>query len=121
MTGEAIILHLAEDGPPREAPQGAGDAIFAPHGGVGFGDFAALAVRAFPEWPVDVVAVRPGDSDPRDEAAPGDMTDAADYDIADPAFHPFARESLALMVAVPDRAMAGSEEGSEGKGGGKKG
>src|SRR3546814_11691866 len=78
MTGEAIILHLAEDGPPREAPQGAGDAIFAPHGGVGFGDFAALAVRAFPEWPVDVVAVRPGDSDPRDEAAPGDMTDRSE-------------------------------------------
>jgi hypothetical protein len=113
MTGEAIILHLAEDGPPREAPQGAGDAIFAPHGGVGFGDFAALAVRAFPEWPVDVVAVRPGDSDPRDEAAPGDMTDAADYDIADPAFHPFDWDSLRLMAAVLDRRLARLVGGGE--------
>ena len=113
VTGEAVALHLTEEGPPRDVPQGAGDAIFAPHGGIGFGDLAALAVCAFPEWPVDVVAVRAGDPDPRDEAAPGDATDAAEYDIADPAFHPFDWDSLRLMATVLDRRLARLVGGGE--------
>lgn len=113
VTGEVIALHLTEEGPPRDAPQDAGEAIFAPHGGIGFGDLAALAVRAFPEWPVDIVAVRPGDPDPRDETAPGDATDGADYDIADPAFHPFDWDSMRLMAMVLDRRLARLRGGGE--------
>jgi hypothetical protein len=79
------------------------DGWFGPHGGLGFGDLASFAVRAFPEWPVDLVAVRPGDADPRSEAdanEPGALLYGRSYDIADPAFHPFDWGSMTAMVAL---------------------
>jgi len=86
------------------------DGWFGPHGGVRFGDLEPFAVRAFPEWPVDLVAVGPGDADPRVEGDPneiGAMLYNRSYDIADPAFHPFDWGSMTAMVAIlemrPDR------------------
>ena len=79
------------------------DGWFGPHGGLRFGDLESFAVRAFPEWPVDLVAVRPGDGDPRVEADPsetGAMLYNRSYDIADPAFHPFDWGSMTAMVAI---------------------
>ncbi|HEV7342819.1 MAG TPA: DUF1963 domain-containing protein [Sphingopyxis sp.] len=79
------------------------DGWFGPHGGLRFGDLEPFAVRAFPEWPVDLVAVRPGEADPRVEADPnevGAMLYNRSYDIADPAFHPFDWGSMTAMVAI---------------------
>lgn len=79
------------------------DGWFAPYGGIGSGDLAAFAVRAFPEWPVDLVAVAPGDDDPRsasDSGVSGDALYDRGYDVADPAFHPFDWGSMTAMVAL---------------------
>mgnify|MGYP006172839577 CR=1 FL=1 len=76
---------------------------FGPHGGLRFGDLEPFAVRAFPEWPVDLVAVGPGDPDPRVDADPADLAATLydrSYDIADPAFHPFDWGSMTAMVAL---------------------
>lgn len=93
-TDAAVSPPLALDDP---------DGWFGPHGGLRFGDLEPFAVRAFPEWPVDLVAVRPGDADPRVEADPnevGAMLYNRSYDIADPAFHPFDWGSMTAMMAI---------------------
>ena len=79
------------------------DGWFGPRDGLGNGELASFAVRAFPEWPVDLVAVHPGDPDPRSEADPKEPGHALynrGYDIADPAFHPFDWGSMTAMVAL---------------------
>lgn len=99
------VLHVRDTGTPIAPPFALNDpdGWFGPHGGLGFGDLAAFAVRAFPEWPVDLVAVRPGEADPREEGdpnEPGSALYARGYDIADPAFHPFDWGSMTAMVAL---------------------
>jgi hypothetical protein len=93
-TDVAVAAPLALDDP---------DGWFGPHGGLRFGDLEPFAVRAFPEWPVDLVAVGPGDADPRVEGDPNDigaMLYNRSYDIADPAFHPFDWGSMTAMIAI---------------------
>lgn len=97
-TGAATALHLPEVGPPRAAPKPVGRAYFRP---AGLEDEALhrLAVRAFPEWAVDV----------RGADAPGTLAgaDAAEaffaatgYDLADPAFHPFDWPTMTGLAAL---------------------
>ena len=125
-SGAPLMLHLAEDGPPRDPPGPPGPAYFGPHAGVRFGDFAAHAIRAFPEWPVDLVAVGPADTDPRQSPdslqfggdGPAGDARAPVYDIADPAFHPFDWETMLAMAQIlesrlkrlPEEDEAASEE-----------
>lgn len=92
-SGAPAVVHIDEDGPPREPPHDPG-VLWA---GLG-GDIAPMAIRAFPEWPVDVVAVHPGDEAP----TVGDAPDlyAQGYDIADPAFHPFDWDSMLALAAI---------------------
>lgn len=82
-TNAATALHLPEDGPPRDPPHGVGGALFHPFPGRA-PDLMALAVRAFPEWPVEVATTADAATDGATALLP-----AAGYDIADPAFHPF--------------------------------
>lgn len=108
-TGAATALHLPEAGPPREPPHAPGEAWFAPYGALRFGDLAALAVRALPEWPVDLV--------PADETAPdaatADPLAGRDYDIADPAFHPFDWDTMLAMAAILERRVARLATGAD--------
>ena len=96
------VLHLRDAGTPVAPPRAPGDpgGCFGPHGGLARGDLASFAVRAFPEWPVDLVAVRPGDEDARDEGDPGQGLYERGYDIADPAFHPFDWGSMTAMITL---------------------
>jgi hypothetical protein len=99
------VLHLRDTGMPVAPPFTLNDpeGWFGPQGGLGFGDLAPFAVRAFPEWPVDLIAIRPGDADPRSEGdpdEPGAALHDRGYDIADPAFHPFDWGSMTAMVAL---------------------
>src|SRR3546814_11493624 len=94
-TGVGSAIHVAEECPPREPPQGAGNALFGPWGGLRFGDLATLAIRAFPEWPVDVVAGAEAPPAFDDTLA----SDAVEYDIADPAFHPSDWDSMRMLGA----------------------
>jgi hypothetical protein len=103
-SGGALALHLADDGPPREPAHGVGDAHFGPYGGLRFGDLAALAVRAFPEWPVDLVPGGANDDEPGFAGAADPLTDR-EYDIGDPAFHPFDWDSMLAMAAVLERRL----------------
>lgn len=102
------------------------DGWFGPHGGLGFGDLASFAVRAFPEWPVDLVMLRPGDPDPGregDQDEPGSALYERGYDIADPAFHPFDWDSMTAMVTLLEMRLdrlvteaappAGAEDAAE--------
>jgi hypothetical protein len=102
---DMCVVHLRDTGTPVAPPYTLNDpeGWFGPHGGLAFGDLASFAVRAFPEWPVDLVAIGPGDTDPRSEADPGEPGAALydrGYDIADPAFHPFDWGSMTAMVAL---------------------
>ncbi|MCW5645818.1 MAG: DUF1963 domain-containing protein [Sphingopyxis sp.] len=99
------VLHLHDADIPVPPPRALDDpdGWLGPHGAMRFGDLDPFAIRAFPEWPVDVVAVCPGDSDPRVETADTDAGAALydrGYDIADPAFHPFDWGSMTAMLAV---------------------
>lgn len=106
--GDVAVVHVHEAGDPVDAPHplDPGGSFFAPAGGLRFGDLIPFARTAFPEWPVDLVAVRPGDADPRaDDEADDDDSVAyrlyrGGYDIADPAFHPFDWDSMTAMVDI---------------------
>ncbi len=107
-SGAPLVIHLTEDGPPRDPPREAGPAYFGPQGGLRFGELASLTIQAFPEWPVDLVVVRPGEDDPRDNADPdGPARDLYEqgYDIADPAFHPFDWDSMLAMAQILERRL----------------
>src|SRR5690606_26892462 len=97
------VVHLPEAGPPREPPAAPGEAWFSPYGALRLGNLAALAVRAFPEWPVDLV---PADKAANDEAGPDDPLAGQDYDIADPAFHPFDWDAMVAMATLLERHAA---------------
>ncbi|UNK79424.1 DUF1963 domain-containing protein [Sphingopyxis granuli] len=78
-TNAPLVLHLAEDGPPRDPPHG----------------------EPFPEWPVDVIEAAPGEPESEATDAPEDWVaalGAEGYDIADPAFHPFDWQSMLAMA-----------------------
>jgi hypothetical protein len=99
------VLHLHDADIPVPPPRALDDpdGWLGPHGAMRFGDLDPFAIRAFPEWPVDVVAVPPGGVDPRVETADGRAVAALydrGYDIADPAFHPFDWGSMTAMLAV---------------------
>jgi hypothetical protein len=93
-SGAATALHLTEDGAPRDPPRAVGPAYFHPYG-MEDADMAALVVRALPEWPVDMIPEAAGACD-----ADATALLAADYDIADPAFHPFDWPSMLAMAAM---------------------
>ncbi|WP_428678348.1 DUF1963 domain-containing protein [Sphingopyxis sp.] len=93
--GEATALHLATDGPPRDAPRPVGPAYFRPRG-LDSTPLAPLAIPGFPEWAVDVVA----DASASRNAAEADAILSADYDIGDPAFHPFDWPSMLAMARI---------------------
>ncbi|MGQ3100523.1 MAG: DUF1963 domain-containing protein [Sphingopyxis solisilvae] len=98
------VLHLHDADIPVPPPRALDDpdGWLGPHGAMRFGDLDPFAIRAFPEWPVDVVAVSPDGVDPRFESADDAITALYDrgYDIADPAFHPFDWGSMTAMLAV---------------------
>lgn len=105
--GDAALVHVHEAGEPVDPPHPVdpGGSFFAPYGGLRFGDLMPFTRAAFPEWPVDLVAVRPGDADPRDPEGedgdgPGLRLYRLGYDIADPAFHPFDWPSMLAMVDI---------------------
>jgi hypothetical protein len=105
------VLHLRDDGLPVAAPFTLDpEGWLGAYGGLSAGDLASFAARSFPEWPVDLVAVGPGDADPRSEADPDEPGNALyhrGYDIADPAFHPFDWGSLTAMIAVLEMRLDG--------------
>lgn len=108
---DVAILHVPDGGDATDPPHALGhpDGWFAPHGGLRFGDLMPFARAAFPEWPIDLVAVRPGTPDPRgaEEEADEDGAEShgsrlyrTGYDIADPAFHPFDWPTMTAMVEI---------------------
>lgn len=107
--GDVAVVHVHEAGDPVDPPHpfDPGGSFFAPDGGIRFGDLMPFARPGFPEWPVDLVAVRPGGGDPRagedegdDETRVGARLYRAGFDLADPAFHPFNWNSMTAMVDI---------------------
>jgi hypothetical protein len=110
--GDMLVVHVAEPGDPVGPPRPLDDpdSFFAPHGGVRFGDLMPFTRRAFPEWPLDLVAVRPGDADPRDtegaDEGPGFRLYRSGYDVADKAWHPFDWNSMTAMAEILDMRIS---------------
>lgn len=105
-SGAVTALHIVGDGVPHDPPRPVGSAYFHPYG-VDAADLMPLAIRAFPEWPVDIVAVAPDAADPRDAATiDAAALLAADYDIADPAFHPFDWPSMLALADILESRLA---------------
>lgn len=100
---EVRVLHVSEPGALLAPPYALnlGEGWFGPYGDLADGDLASFAVRAFPQWPVDLVEANAADagSGLRDAEGADDL-DALGYDIADPAFHPFDWGSLTAMAAI---------------------
>ena len=94
-SGVPAVLHVAEDGPPRDPPHPAG-ALWSPPG-PGLGGFAR---HAFPEWPVDPVDV--GVTIPAIAASASTEV----YDIAQPVFHPFDWDSMTAMIDLLESRLA---------------
>ncbi|WP_338424387.1 DUF1963 domain-containing protein [Sphingopyxis kveilinensis] len=100
---EVRVLHVGEPGAPLAPPYALnlGEGWFGPYGDLADGDLASFAVRAFPQWPVDLVDANAADaSSGLRDAGDADDLDALGYDIADPAFHPFDWGSLTAMAAI---------------------
>ena len=103
--GDMRIVPVADPGAPGEPPRPQDDAEhwFTPRGALHFGDLKPFSQPGVPLWPVDLVAVRPGDTAPSagtgDEGGPIHRLYRDGYDIADRAFHPFDWE---LMVALTE-------------------
>ena len=99
------MIPVANPGEPIDPPRPQDDAEhwFTPRDALHFGDLKPFSQSGTPAWPLDLIAVRPGDPDPRNaesaDDAPGDRLYRTGYDIADPAFHPFNWD---LMVALAE-------------------
>lgn len=95
------VLHVGEPAVSMAPPYALNDAEgwFAPYGGLGDGDLASFAARAFPQWPVDLVAEDAVMAEAHETDGAEDL-DARGYDIADPAFHPFDWGCLTAMAAI---------------------
>lgn len=96
---EVRVLHVGEPGAPLAPPYALnlGEGWFGPYDGLGDDELAHFAVRAFPQWPVDLAEADAANPLPSDVA---DDLDIHGYDIADPAFHPFDWGSLTAMAAI---------------------
>ena len=111
-TGAVTVLHLIGDGVPHDPPHPPGPAYFRPWG-LASATLAPLAVRAFPEWPVDLVSGESvGAPAGADHAAIAALF-AADYDIGDPAFHPFDWPTMLAMADILEsHVMAAPTDGA---------
>ena len=96
---EVRVQHVGVPGSPLAPPYALniGEGWFGPYRDLSDGDLATFAVRAFPQWPVDLVEVDAADPLPSDTA---DDLDTHGYDIADPAFHPFDWGTLTAMASI---------------------
>lgn len=88
-SGAPLALHVEEDGPPRDSPRTPGILWSPPADGL-----AALARRAFPEWPVDIVPDAP------DAPAGAEPEADAGFDLAEPAWHPFDWNSMLALAGL---------------------
>jgi len=106
-SGAVTALHLTEDGAPRDPSHAVGPAYFHAFG-MQDADMTGLVVRALPEWPVDMITEAAGS-----HGADAATLLAADYDIADPAFHPFDWPSmLAMAEMLESRVLALPTDGA---------
>jgi hypothetical protein len=102
------VLHLAELGPSRPGPALDDNCGFNPAGGLGGLALPHAAKRAFPRWPVDIVAVRPGEPDPR---AGGDAEVLHEqyrkgYDLVSPERYPFDWASALAMLDIAEERVS---------------
>ncbi len=101
------LLHLASADVPHVPPAPVGPAYCWTQIDPRPGQIAHLP-RVWPQWPVDVVAVRQGDDDPHveQEYQGHHARYAAGYDLRDPGLHPFDWPSLLALCDVLEAWMA---------------
>lgn len=104
---EMRLLLATEQGEPRQSAAMEANSWFAPAHGLRHGKLEAKAVHAFPQWPIDIVAVTLGGPDPRQEGRADILHEQyrQGYDLASPAQQPFDWPSTCLMVDMGLQAI----------------
>jgi hypothetical protein len=104
------LLHVPELGPARDAPNppAVPDGWYHPYGWH-WGDAVQqrYMLRAFPQWPVDVVGIPAGEAD-QEEGARDDLSGAHyrdGFDVAHPAYHPFDWPGMLALVDTALKAL----------------
>lgn len=100
-TAKPTVLHFADAGPYQTSPPLDSECnIVGLDMRPGKSDERPRPVQAFPRWPVDVVAVRSGENDPR-VAGSSEVQHrryAEEWDVTEPRFQPFDWESARVMM-----------------------
>lgn len=96
-----VVKHIATLGPWRERPGEAGDDLWLPYM-VRNSKAGVAPILTRPRWPVDLIAVRPGDADWRMPGPRNIMRElyTSSYDVASPEHRPFDRNSTIEMLAM---------------------
>lgn len=107
-TGETQVLHLPTADVAHAPAAPVGPVFCWSEGTVRDGEVPHLP-RQWPQWPVDLVAVRPGDPDPRAETENRARHDryTAGFDLREAGLHPFDWPSL---LALADALEAGMRQ-----------
>lgn len=100
------VLHLAELGPWRQGPDDLdtdGWSLSMP-----YAKTHLKPIKTWPRWPVDVVALRPGDPDPRLDGHSQASHDVykQGFDLASPEHHPFDRATTLEMLEIAEARLA---------------
>ncbi|WP_432769119.1 MAG: DUF1963 domain-containing protein [Sphingopyxis sp.] len=100
---DVLLVPVFAPGEPMAPPRAYDDAElwFTPRDALRTGDLKPFAYPGLPQWPLDLIEVRPGDADPADSEAADEAAepDRHGYDIAAPEWHPFDWD---LMLALAE-------------------
>ncbi|AWC22706.1 hypothetical protein CO731_02172 [Aminobacter sp. MSH1] len=99
------VLHLSEMGPWRQGPEDLsidGWSISLP-----YAKLRLKPIDAWPRWPVDLIALRPGDPDPRREGHSEASHEVykQGFDLASPEHRPFDRSTTLGMLDIAEARL----------------
>ena len=100
-----VVKHLSVLGPWRERPDGSDSDDWLPYM-VGHPQAGLAPIRERPRWPVDLIAVRPGEPKLwKPHSSVMHQLYAATHDAASPEHRPFDRNSTLEMLAMIERRI----------------
>ena len=102
---DAHVLHVSELGPWREGPEDLSIAGWS--SGLPYAKSQLKPIDAWPRWPVDLVALRPGDPDPRRDGYSEASHDVykQGFDLASPMHRPFDRSTTLGMLDIAEARL----------------
>lgn len=101
------VLHLDEMGPWRQAPEDL--SIDGWSSGLPYATSRLKPIDAWPRWPVDLVALRPGEPDPRRDGYSEASHEVykQGFDLASPEHRPFDRSTTLEILEIAEARLVG--------------